>query len=151
MTVGASPAHPTENLASRSDIGRKWATDAEIHEGCEWDADQRGVRLYPYWRDNVITVYGILRKYAAQGQHTITERQIARDLYNDVGDDYDAYRRRQQSVQRWLRALERMGFIHVQQLHGATGKSLGLRVDLRAVSEVGALTQDCRFGTPAPA
>lgn len=141
MTVAASPAQSEDNLPRRSDIDRTWLTAEEIREVVEHDCHERGVRFRSDLFENVCAVYEAHRKRAAMGgDESTSTRQLARDLYPDVGDDMQAWLRKRHSVQRWLRLLERQGVIGTSEVRGATGKRLGLRVSLRAVSEVTALT-----------
>lgn len=108
------------------------------------DCWQRHVRYYPYLGENVAAVYGVLRKRASiGGDGTVSTWQLARDLYPDVGEDKEAQKRKSTSVRRWIRLLERQGAIRTSVLTSPTGKSLGLRVELCAMSEVGALTGGC--------
>jgi hypothetical protein len=130
-------------MVADATTGRNWATREEGREALEAHYETLGKQLYANLVEDVWTVYEILRKRASQGHRTISVRQIARDFYVDVGEDYEAYRRKQKSIQRWLRLLEAVGFIAVQEHVGSSGKTLGLRVELRPVCEVEALTRGC--------
>ncbi|HMD60235.1 MAG TPA: hypothetical protein VKG78_02325 [Opitutaceae bacterium] len=132
----ASPAHSDQTLAAKSDLaGRTWANKDEIHEFVQRDCRQRHVRYRCDLFENVWAVYGALRKRQALGSKTTSTRQLARDLYPDVGDDIQAWRRKRDSVRRWLRLLERQELVLTTPLAGPSGKSLGLRVEFRPVSE----------------
>ena len=124
---------------------RTWATKEEIYEVFLRDCEQRDVRPYTQLFENVWAAYNALRKREAiGGDGTTSTRQLARDLYPDVGEDIAAWQRKRHSVQRWLKLLERQGLIQTSELRGASGKSLGLRVELLAVSEeVMDLTRGC--------
>jgi hypothetical protein len=115
-----------------------WATEAEIVAAVVLDREQHGVRPQRNLAQHVVDTYGVLRKrQAIGGDGTISIRQIARDLYPDVGNDYDAYRRKAESIRRWLAVLERQGLISKEELRGTegAGKSLGLRTALLPVPE----------------
>lgn len=100
------------------------------------DCEVRGVRFQRNLAEHVIDTYGVLRKRQAMGgDGTISIRQIARDLYPDVGDDFDAYRRKRESIRRWLAILERQGLISKDELCDGRGKSLGLCTALLPVPE----------------
>jgi hypothetical protein len=144
MTVRASPAQSRDTLAPRSDISRTWLTAEEIREVVERDCEERGVRFRVDLFENVLATYEAHRKRGALGGDGSTStRQLARDLYPDVGEDMDAWRRKRESVRRWLAVLDRQGVISKDEIRGPTGKRLGLRVDFRAVSEVRALARGC--------
>lgn len=117
---------------------RNWATDDEIIAAVQLDCEQRHRRFRRDLAENVVATYHALRKRAAMaGDGTTSTRQLARDLYPDVGDDIDAWRRRAKSVIRWLRVLERQGLISREELRSraGAGKSLGLRIGLCEVPE----------------
>lgn len=119
-----------------SATARTWATDEEILAACELDAELRGVRFFRSRAQNVVAVYNAHRKrLAIGGDGTSSTRQLARDLYPDVGSDLEAWRRKRYSVKRWLDVLERQGLIAKSELRGVRGggKSLGLRLDFLAV------------------
>lgn len=104
---------------------RTWATREEISEAVELDCESRGVRCYPYLRENVITLYEAHRKrLVVGGDGTTTCEQLARDIGAS-----------EQSVRNWLNLLARHGLIAKSTLRTAAGKDLGLRVDLLAVPE----------------
>lgn len=141
MTVAASPAQSEDNLARRSDIDRTWLTAEEIREVVQHDCHERGVRFRRDLFENECAVHEALRKRMAMGgDGSTSSRQLARDLYPDVGEDTDAWRRKRNSIIRWLRLLERQGVITRAQVRSSSGKDLGVRVSLRPVSEVAALT-----------
>lgn len=124
-------AHATIQTSGHE--ARNWASDDEIIVAVQLDCEHRGVRFRRDLAENVVATYHALRKRQAMGgDGTTSTRQLARDLYPDVGDDMDAWRRRKESVRRWLRLLERQGLITRQELRGrrGAGKSLGLRVGL---------------------
>jgi hypothetical protein len=141
--VTASAAHE-ETLPQRSDIARTSLTAEEIREVVEYDCHERGVRFRSDLFENVWATYNAhRRRIMGGGDGTTSTRQLARDLYPDVGDDAQAWERKRYSVQRWLSLLQRQGLISKSELCDARGKSLGLRVELRPVSEVTALTRGC--------
>jgi hypothetical protein len=114
----------------------KWATYEEIRAAVELDCEQHGVRFRRDRFENVAATYNAHRKRIATGGNgTTSTRQLARDLYPDVGDDYQAARRRRESIRRWLKVLERQGLISKSELRSGAGKSLGSRVDLLAVPD----------------
>jgi hypothetical protein len=115
-----------------------WWTAEELLEGVRLDYERRGVRLYPKRFEHIEATYAFHRKRAASGgDGTVSVRQIARDLYPDVGEDLEAYRRKRSSVKRWLEVLVRIGAIQKSELRSdsGAGKALGLRVDLLPVSD----------------
>jgi hypothetical protein len=110
--------------------------DAEILAAYQLDCEQRGVRFqrngFEHWR----ATYNALRKHQAiGGDGSVSTRQLARDLYPDVGDDLEAWRRKRYSIVRWLAGLQRQGLISKQELRSERGKSLGLRVELQPIPE----------------
>lgn len=110
---------------------------AEILAGTHLDCKKRGVRFQRNYYEHLDALYGVLRKrLAIGGDGTISKAQLARDLYPDVGDDFESARRKQVSVWRWLKALEAMGLIRAEELRSRGGKSLGLRVELLPVPEM---------------
>jgi hypothetical protein len=140
MTVAASPAQSESSVPAVADAtisrARNWATSEEVHEIFLRDCAQRHVRPHQQLFENVWSVYNALRRRAAiGGDGSTSTRQLARDLYPDVGEDFEAARRKRESVKRWLRLLERQGLIQLSELRGPTGKSLGLRVELLIVPE----------------
>jgi hypothetical protein len=144
MTVTASPGQSSQILPTRSELGRNWATAEEIREAVICDCDDRGVRFQRNLFENVEAVYNALRKrQAIGGDGTTSTRQLARDLYPDVGEDFQAARRKRESVRRWLALLERQGLIGKHELRGSGGKSLGLRVALLPVDAVTARARGC--------
>src|ERR1700744_905615 len=123
-------------LQAPSDVPRKrtWMSEDEVIVAVQLDCEQRGVRFRRDLAENVNATYNALRKRQAQaGDGTTSTRQLARDLYPDVGDSIEAWRRRHYSVCRWLAVLERQDVIDKQELRSANGggKSLGLRIELK--------------------
>lgn len=117
---------------------RTWAMDAEILAAVQLDCHERGVRYHRNLGEHIQALYHALRKrQAIGGDGTTSTRQLARDLYPDVGEDFNQARKRKQSVRRWLAVLERQGLISRCELRSARGggKSLGLRVGLLPVPE----------------
>lgn len=112
--------------------------DEEIVAAVQLDCEQRGVRFRRDLAENVIATYHAIRKRAAMGgDGTTSTRQLARDLYPDVGNDLAAWRRRRVSVWRWLSTLERQRLICCEEMRSPAGrgKSLGLKVELLPVPE----------------
>jgi len=147
MTVMASSGQSGLSLAAVADAttSRTWATKEEIYEVFLRDCEQREVRPHTQLFENVWAVYNALRKREAiGGDGTTSTRQLARDLYPDVGEDIAAWQRKRVSIWRWLKLLERQGLIQTSELRGGSGKSLGLRVELLTVTEeVMALARGC--------
>jgi hypothetical protein len=142
--VMASAAQPDQILPTKSDLVRNMATSEEVREAVIRDCEERGVRFYVQLFEDVEATYNVIRKrHAIGGDGTISQVQFARDLYPDVGDDYDAARRKRSSIRRWLELLERQGLISKEELRSAAGKSLGLRVALLPVDAVMARTRGC--------
>jgi hypothetical protein len=122
--------------ASAAVRNETWHTAEELWEAYELECERRGRQTRRNCFENLEKVYAIHRKRdAIPGDGTISTRQIARDFYPDVGDDIAAWRRKQQSIQRWLHWLVDMGVISKTELRSESGKSLGLRVDLLPVSD----------------
>lgn len=112
--------------------------DDEIVVAVQLDCKQRKVRFRRDLAENVMATYNAMRKRQAMGgDGTTSTRQLARDLWPDVGDDLAAWKRRKESVRRWMRLLERQGLIGREELRSPAGrgKSLGLRVELCEVPE----------------
>jgi hypothetical protein len=155
MTVVASPAQSEEIVAAVADATtpapRNWASKEEVYESFLRDCEQRHVRPHHQLFDNVWAVYNALRKRAAiGGDGTTSTRQLARDLYPDVGDDIAAWRRKRISIERWLRLLERGELIRTEMLETGAGKSLGLRVELLPVTEEVVALRRVRVAMPRP-
>jgi hypothetical protein len=145
MAVTAPPAQPQQILPTGSDFNqRTWATAEEIREAVLQDCHDRGVRFRVDLFENVEATYTALRKrQAIGGDGTTSTRQLARDLYPDVGEDLEAARRKRESVRRWLALLQRQGLIGKEGLRSASGKHLGLRVALLPVDAVTARSRGC--------
>jgi hypothetical protein len=138
--------HPADVAGATTQ--RTWASDAEVIAAVQLDCEQREKRYRRDLGENVQAVYNALRKRQAMGgDGTTSTRQLARDLYPDVGDDIGKWRQRQYSVTRWLNVLVRQGLIEKSELRSANGrgKSLGLRIRLLSVPEVVSRAVDCRF------
>jgi hypothetical protein len=114
----------------------KWWTAEEIRAGVELDCERRGVRFYSNLFEKTEALYAAHRKRIAVGRDgTTSTRQLARDLYPDVGDDFKAARNKRQGIKERLELLVRMGAIDKSELRDAAGKALGLRLDLQAVPD----------------
>jgi hypothetical protein len=117
---------------------RTWAMDAEILAAVQLDCHERGVRYQRNLGEHVQAIYHALRKRQAMGgDGTVSKRQLARDLYPEVGEDFDVARKKNESIRRWLGILERQGLISKRELRSTkgAGKALGLRVGLLPVPE----------------
>lgn len=149
MTVAASPAQQNQILPKQSDIaGRKrprtWLNAEEIRELCVKDAEDRGKRFRVDRFENVLATYEAARKrLAIGGNGTVTIRQLARDLYPEVCEQSEAYRRKKASIQRWLGVLVRQGAIAKSTISNDIGMNVGLRLDFRPMDEVAALQRGC--------
>lgn len=84
--------------------------------------------------NNACKLYDVWRAWHAQGATgVITTPQMARAL----GAQHLT------SVRRWMDVWVSQGVITKEEVHTMTGKTRGLRVELKAVSEVRALTRGC--------
>jgi hypothetical protein len=104
-----------------------------------YQADCEERRLTRFRRDrfnNHCKIYDIWRRWHAEGgDGTITRPQMARALGCELHN--------LTSIDRWIGMWVRQGVISKSEVRSMTGKSLGLRVELRAVSEVQALSRGC--------
>lgn len=133
-TAARKTLHDAQDVACATI--RTWATDAEVIAAVQIDCHERGTRFRRDLAENVQATYHAVRKRAAiGGDGTTSTRQLARDLYADVGDDLEKWRDRRESVSRWLKLLERQGLIERSELRSrnGAGKALGLRISLLPV------------------
>jgi len=134
----ASSAHSQTSLDTTEDgKKRRWATDGDVIALVRLDCEERGVRCYPYLVENVVAVYNALRKREAiGGDGTWTKAQLARDLYPDVGTDEIQAKKKERSLENWLKLLERVGLVRREILCTPAGKTRCTRVQLLAVEMV---------------
>jgi hypothetical protein len=124
---------------------RTWWTDAQVIAGVRLDCERRGVKYYSNFGENVAKVVNHVRKWEAiGGDGTLTTRQLARDLYPDVGDDIAAWRRKRYSVVRWLNAAVRIGALERDDVPERGVKHSGRTYAFRPVpDEVAKLAATC--------
>jgi hypothetical protein len=117
---------------------RNWATTEEIAEACYRDGEQRGLEREPYVYliEKVEATYSAVRRwYAIGSQGAINLRQLARDLYPEVGNDYAAYLRKRNSIRNHLDLLIRQGLLTKEVLAGEGGKTEGLQINMLPIPE----------------
>jgi hypothetical protein len=124
---------------------RTWWTDAQVIAGVRLDCERRGVRYYSNFGENVAKVVNHVRKWEAiGGDGTLTTRQLARDLYPDVGNDIAAWRRKRVSVSRWLNCAVRIGALERDDVPERGVKHSGRAYAFRPVpDEVAKLAATC--------
>lgn len=123
--------------ATQAPEQRTFLTREELWEAYVADGEARGLTRFKKDRFNSsCKVYDLWRARDAQGSDgRITRPQIAEALGVPIQN--------LRSVDRWMGWMVRQGVIGKQHVTTAAGKTLGLRVELRAVSEVEALTRGC--------
>lgn len=86
--------------------------------------------------NNCCKLYDVWRRWHAQGGNgTMTTRQMAEALGVELHN--------LRSVSRWMAVWVEQGVISKEEVVSMTGKTLGLRVDLRPVGEIQALMRGC--------
>lgn len=132
QTLQAPADELATNVTSKTYLSRE-----QLWEVFEADLEQRGrTKFRRDFFNNCCKVYDLWRRWhATGGDGTITRRQMARDL--------GVAPHNLTSVDRWMAVWVRQGVIGKQEAHTMTGKTLGLRVELRPVSEVKALSRGC--------
>ncbi len=135
--VDRTVAEDAEVVADATNLaGKTWPTDAEFLAAAQLDRHECGRRYQRNVGEHVQAIGAGLRKWAAMGgDGTTSTRQLARDLYPDVGEDFNAARNKRESIRRWLKLLERQGLISMEELRSPGGKALGLRITLLPVPE----------------
>jgi hypothetical protein len=126
----------TEQVANATSKARVYLTREELWEIYTANCERRGVRPRKDRFNNICKTYDVWRRWDAQGSDgTITRRQMAEALGCELHN--------LRSVSRWMSCWIEEGVITKEEVLSMTGKTLGLRVDLRPVDEIQALMRGC--------